>query len=103
MLLGAAEVDAVAVMYCPTGLGEPADAADGVLAELDQHQAHKPVLAAWLGPLAGSVAREPFAKLGIPNFDTPEALVRGSTQLTNRHRQQIHLSNCLGIWRLAGQ
>ncbi len=103
VLLGAAEVDAIAVMYCPTGLGEPADAADGVLAELDQHQAHKPVLAAWLGPLAGSVAREPFAKLGIPNFDTPEALVRGFTQLTNRHRQQIQLSETVPAFPLRGK
>lgn len=102
VLLGAPEVNAVAVMYCPTGLGEPAAAADGVLAELRKHPAHVPVMASWLGPVAAAAARKPFAELGIPNFDAPEALVRGFMQLATRCRQQIHLSKTVPAFPLRG-
>ncbi|TAN08706.1 MAG: bifunctional acyl-CoA synthetase/GNAT family N-acetyltransferase [Rhodanobacteraceae bacterium] len=103
VLLDAAEVDAVAVMYCPTGLGGPAAAAEGVRAELGKHPAHKPVLASWLGPVAAAAARQPFAGLGVPNFDTPEALVRGFMQLATRQRQQVHLSETVPAFPLRGE
>ncbi|HET7560790.1 MAG TPA: bifunctional acetate--CoA ligase family protein/GNAT family N-acetyltransferase [Rhodanobacteraceae bacterium] len=103
VLLGAPEVDAVAVMYCPTGLGNPTAAAEGVLAELRRHRAHKPVLASWLGPIAAEAARQPFAERGVPNFDTPEALVRGFMQLATRRRQQIHLSETVPAFPLRGE
>lgn len=103
VLLGAPEVNAVAVMYCPTGLGDPAAAVDGVLAHLRKYPTHKPVMASWLGPVAAAAARKPFAERGIPNFDTPEALVRGFTQLATRRRQQIHLSETVPAFPLRGE
>ncbi len=102
VLLDAPGVDAVAAMYCPTGLGHPADAAAGVLAELRDRSLRKPVLASWLGPIAAAAAREPFAKLGVPNFDTPEALARGFLQLATRRRQQQHLSRTVPAFPLRG-
>lgn len=103
VLLNAAEVDAVAVMYCPTGLGDAAVAAGGVVAELHKHRAHKPVLAAWLGPVAGAAARRAFAQPNIPNFDTPEALVRGFMQLVDRSRRQAQLSETVPAFPLRGK
>lgn len=103
VLLDAAEVDAVAVMYCPTGLGDPAGAAEGVIGELRRHRGHKPVLASWLGPLAGEAARKPLAAAGVPNFDTPEALARGFMQLVDRRRQQALLSRTVPAFPLRGE
>ncbi len=103
ILLDAPEIDAIATMYCPTGLGDPAAAAAGVLAELNQHREHKPVLASWLGPQAGDAARRGFADAGIPNFDTPEALTRGFMQLVDRRRQQAFLSRTVPAFPLRGK
>ncbi len=102
-VLDATEVDAVAVMYCPTGLGDPDAAAGGVLAELESRRLHKPILAAWLGPVADAAARKPFAHAGIPNFDTPEALVRGFMHLVDRHRQLTQLSQTVPAFPLRGR
>lgn len=102
VLLGAQEVDAVAVMYCPTGMGDAAAAAAGIVAELDARSTGKPVLASWLGPVAGAAARKPFTDRGIPNFDTPEALVRGFMQLVDRRRQQTQLSETVAAFPLRG-
>lgn len=101
-LLAAPEVDAVAVMYCPTGMGDAAAAADGVVAALDAGALRKPVLTAWLGPLADAAARAAFAARGVPNFGTPEALVRGFMQLVDRHRQQAQLSETVPAFPLRG-
>jgi len=101
-LLDAPEVDAVAAMYCPTGLGEPGDAAAGVLSELAGRRTRKTVLAAWLGPDAGAAARAPLARARVPNFDTPEALTRGFMQLVDRRRQQDFLSRTVPAFPLRG-
>lgn len=103
ILLKAPEIDAIAAMYCPTGLGDPATVADGVLAELKRHRNHKPVLASWLGPLAAEAARQRFGDAGIPNFDTPEALTRGFMQLVDRRRQQAFLSRTVTAFPLRGK
>lgn len=102
-VLAAPEADAVAVMYCPTGLAEPAAALAGMTAALREQAQHKPVLASWLGPLAGEAARAPLAELGIPNFDTPEALVRGFLQLSERRRLQGHLAQTVPAFPLRGE
>lgn len=103
VLSAAQEVDAVAVMYCPTGLGDPVAAADGVLDAVRAQTTRKPVLASWLGPEAADAARASFAELDIPNFDTPEALVRGFMQLVSRRRQQIHLGETVSAFPLRGE
>lgn len=103
VLLGAGEIDAVAVMYCPTGLGDPVASANGVLAALDQHPRHRPVLASWLGPVAGKAARELFSSADIPNFDTPEALVRGFMYRVKRRRLQAQLSETVPAFPMRGK
>lgn len=102
VLLAAPEVDAVATMYCPTGLGDAAAAAGGVVAALGGDAPRKPLLAAWLGPVAEAAARAPFAAAGIPGFGTPEALVRGFMQLVDRQRQQAQLSETVPAFPLRG-
>ncbi|HET8940772.1 MAG TPA: bifunctional acetate--CoA ligase family protein/GNAT family N-acetyltransferase [Rudaea sp.] len=102
ILLTVPSVDAVAVMYCPTGLGDPAAAVEGVLAALRKNPIHKPVLASWLGPAADAAARKPFADMRVPNFDSPEALVRGFMQLADRRRQQTQLSETVPAFPLRG-
>jgi acetyltransferase len=95
-------VDAVAVMYCPTGLGDPAAAAAGVAEALRARPARPPVLAAWLGPVAARAASATFAALRVPNFDTPEALVRGFLQLAHRRRLQQRLTQTVPAFPLRG-
>ncbi len=101
-LLRAPEVDAIAAMYCPTGLGDPDEAARGVLEALAQRSRHKAVLAGWLGPSAALAARKHLAASGLPNFDTPEALTRGFMQLVDRRRQQASLSRTVPAFPLRG-
>lgn len=100
ILLAAPEVDAVATMYCPTGLGDPAAVAEAVAATVQRSADHKCVLAAWLGPVTGAAARGPFARARIPSFDTPEGIVRALQQLTERRRQQAHLSEAVPAFPL---
>ena len=102
VLLDAEEVDAVAVMYCPTGMGDATAAVGGVTAEIGQRASHKPVMAAWLGPVASAAARQPLSALGIPGFDTPEALVRGFMQRVDRQRLQAQLSETVPAFPMRG-
>ncbi|HEU0278113.1 MAG TPA: bifunctional acetate--CoA ligase family protein/GNAT family N-acetyltransferase [Rhodanobacteraceae bacterium] len=102
-VLGAEGVDAVAVMYCPTGLGDPVAAAAGVAEALRARPFRPPVLAAWLGPAAAAAASHTFAALHVPNFDTPEALVRGFLQLDSRRRQQQRLMQTVPAFPLRGE
>ncbi len=102
LLLDASEVDAIALMYCPTGLGDPMATANLVCEQLERHPGHKPVLAAWLGPVAASAARQPLAAIAIPNFDTPEALVRGFMHRVDRQRTRIRLSETVPAFPLRG-
>lgn len=100
ILLDDPAVDAVAVMYCPTGLGDPAATAAAVATELRACANHKPVLAAWLGPAAAAAAGPALAGLKVPAFDTPEALARGFMQLVNRRRHQARLSETVPAFPL---
>ncbi len=102
ILLEAPEADAVAVMNCPTGLADSATAAQGVLTAAACNRRRKPILAAWLGPTAGREAAERLEAAGIPNFQTPEALVRGFMQLAERRRQLEFLSRTVPAFPLRG-
>jgi len=103
ILLGAPEIDAVAAMFCPTGLIEPGAVAQGVAAELRAHPGHKPVLASWLGPVAAEAARDTFGNACIPNFDTPEALTRGFMHFVSRRRQLDFLNRTVPAFPLRGE
>ncbi len=103
ILLRAPEVDAIAAMFCPTGLIEPGAVARGVTDELRAHPGHKPVLASWLGPVAAAAARDAFGRARVPNFDTPEALTRGFMHFVDRRRQQAFLNRTVPAFPLRGK
>lgn len=103
ILLHAPEVNAIAAMFCPTGLIEPGAVARGVTEELRAHHGHKPVLASWLGPVAAKAARDTFGHARVPNFDTPEALTRGFMHFVDRRRQQDFLSRTVPAFPLRGK
>lgn len=102
ILLEASEVDAIAAMYCPAGLGDPLGAARAALAEVNARPSHKPVMAAWLGSKVEGSVHEIFAQSGISNFETPEALARGFMDLVERHRRQMVLSQTVPAFPLRG-
>jgi acetyltransferase len=67
-----ANVDAVLVINCPTGLASPVGAAEGVAQAVNQGTIDgKPVLACWLGDISARPAREVLQQAGIASFDTP--------------------------------
>jgi acetyltransferase len=67
-----ANVDAVLVINCPTGLASPVGAAEGVAQAVSQGTiGGKPVLACWLGDISARPAREVLQQAGIASFDTP--------------------------------
>ncbi|HYW77555.1 MAG TPA: bifunctional acetate--CoA ligase family protein/GNAT family N-acetyltransferase [Gammaproteobacteria bacterium] len=103
ILLRAPEIDAVAAMFCPTGLIEPGAVAQGVAEELRNHPGHKPVLASWLGPVAAEASRNTFGDAHIPNFDTPEALTRGFMHFVSRRRQLDFLNRTVPAFPLRGK
>lgn len=74
-LLAAPEVDAVLAVHCPTGVSDPAAAADALIAGRDASTIGKPVFAAWLGEPSVRAARERLVAGKIPTFPSAETAV----------------------------
>lgn len=102
ILLEASEVEAVAVMNCPTGLSDSLTTANAVIELRQKMSSNKPILAAWLGPVSGQRAASQLEGAGIPNFLTPEALMRGFGHLVDRRRQLEFLSRTVPAFPLRG-
>jgi acetyltransferase len=87
ILLAAPEVDAAAVLNCPTAVGDSEAAAAAVVEALPPGR-HKPVLAAWLGGEAMDRARLRLSRAGVPAYEAPEDAARAFAHLTRARRNR---------------
>ncbi|SEN14290.1 bifunctional acetate--CoA ligase family protein/GNAT family N-acetyltransferase [Nitrosomonas marina] len=79
-------VDGVLTMLTPQAMTKP-EAVARLLVELKRN-AHKPLLACWMGETQVKYARELFARYQLPDFQTPEASVEAFAYLNNYHKNQ---------------
>ena len=89
IVLADAKVDALLVMLTPQAATDPLSCAEGVIAAAAE--AHKPVLACWMGEKLVDESRRAFSAAGIPQFTSPEAAVDAFGYLACYRRNQIAL------------
>jgi acetyltransferase len=87
--VGAPDIDGLLVMYCPTAVSSPDEAA-AALIDAAPGPRGPLLLTSWVGEDAVRTARETFAKRRIPTYDTPEQAVRSFMYLV-RYRQSQQL------------
>jgi len=75
-------VDAVMVLYAPTALSSPDEAA---------REVKRPVLTSWMGDHAIGAARQAFAEAGLPTYDTPTMAVDAFLHMVRFRRNQVML------------
>jgi len=85
-LVGAAEIDSILVLNCPTAIASGVEAAQAVLEAAPK--LHKPLFTNWLGAQSADEARRLFENAGIPTYDTPEKATRGVMHLVRYRRSQ---------------
>lgn len=81
VLGGAAEVEGVLVINCPTAVADSGLAAEAVVAALAKGGGAKTVLAAWLGEPSVAAGRATLVAAGVPTYPTAEAAVRAFARL----------------------
>jgi acetyltransferase len=79
-------IDALLVMYVPTAISSPDDAARMVVESAEGASVN--VLTCWLGQEAVASARRRFAAAGIPTYETPDQAVRAFQHLVRFRRNQ---------------
>lgn len=84
-------LDALLVLYCPTGVSDPLEVANAVITAAHAQTA-KPLLASWVGGEAVTPARRAFAAARIPSYETPEAAVQACMYLNDYRRNQEMLA-----------
>jgi acetyltransferase len=89
IVLADGNVDALLVMLTPQAMTDPTSCAEGVIAAAAE--AHKPVLACWMGEKLVDEGRRAFSAAGIPQFTSPEAAVDAFGYLACYRRNQIAL------------
>jgi acetyltransferase len=85
-----ADIDAAAVLYCPTAVASAADAAKGVTSVLTSGAPKKNVFACWMGDASVSEGRAQLVAARVPDYETPERAVRAFMYLV-RYRQSQDL------------
>jgi acetyltransferase len=75
--------DAILAINCPTALADSAEAAQAVIAAV-QEVAGPPVLTCWMGDPAARESRRLFAKAAIPTFETPEEATAAFMRMAER-------------------
>ncbi|HVC38271.1 MAG TPA: bifunctional acetate--CoA ligase family protein/GNAT family N-acetyltransferase [Gammaproteobacteria bacterium] len=83
-------LDAVLVLYCPTGVSDPNEVAEAVI-RVASH-ASKPVLASWVGGGAVTSARQKLMATRMPSFETPESAVQAFMFLADYRRNHEMLT-----------
>ncbi len=76
--------DVVLVINCPTALASSVDAAKATIEAVEKQRRRgrkKPVVATWLAQSAVEEVRPLFAKVNIPDFETPTKAIEGIMQL----------------------
>lgn len=91
-LLDNANVDAVLVLNCPTGVGNPTEAAQAVIACVEAARATRlparNVYTSWLGQQSAEPARRLFAAAAVPTYATPDEAIRGFMQRVEYWKNQ---------------
>lgn len=88
ILLSAEEVDALAVLHCPTALTSTMATAEAVIqAAKGRHN----VLVNWLGGQLVGAARERFVAAGIPAYGTPDQAMHAFAHIVEYRRNQRQL------------
>ena len=95
VLLADRDIDAILVLYCPTALTPPAEAARAVINTLaagatapEERWSGRNVFTAWLGERSAAEARRLFVAARIPTYDTPDSAVRGFMHRVQYRRNQ---------------
>jgi acetyltransferase len=87
------DVDALAILNCPTGLASPVDAALAVASLSDGGLiGGKPALTCWLGEHTAREGRAILQAAGLPSVETPAQLAEASSFLSDWSRAQTALS-----------
>ncbi|HWP11760.1 MAG TPA: GNAT family N-acetyltransferase, partial [Ramlibacter sp.] len=86
VLLAAPEVDGVLFMHAPTAIVPAGDIARACLPLI--REAHKPVLACWLGGATVAAARLACTEAGVASYSTPERAVAAWLQRMEYGRNQ---------------
>ncbi|HVC29279.1 MAG TPA: bifunctional acetate--CoA ligase family protein/GNAT family N-acetyltransferase [Gammaproteobacteria bacterium] len=89
-LVAEASLDAVLVLYCPTGVSNPEEVAEAVI-RIAGH-ADKPILTSWVGGGAVTSARHKLTAARMPSFETPESAVQAFMFLADYRRNQEMLT-----------
>ncbi|HET7131463.1 MAG TPA: acetate--CoA ligase family protein, partial [Gammaproteobacteria bacterium] len=84
-------LDAMLVLYCPTGVSDPLDTAQAVI-QTAQASTAKPILASWVGGVSVAGARHALAEARVPSYDTPERATQAFMYLADYHRNQEMLT-----------
>ena len=79
-------VDAILALNCPTAVADSTEAAEAVVATLQQRR--KPVFAAWLGDQTAGAARKVLAANRVASYETPEEAVAAYMHLVTYRRNQ---------------
>lgn len=90
-VLADADVDALLVINCPTGMASPVEAAKAVVDATRGMSRPKPVIANWLGGQMAEEGIKLLSKAGIPVYDTPRRAVRGFGYLCRHGAAQARL------------
>lgn len=83
--------DALLTLYCPTGVSDPDEVAEGVIAARRAHP-EKPLLTSWVGGQAVASARQKLNNARVPNYETPEAAVQAFMYLADYQYNQEMLA-----------
>jgi acetyltransferase len=89
ILAGETGQDAILVMNCPTGVAEPGEGVDAVLAA--KAAARAPVLSAWVGEATAAASRTRLSRAQVPAYETPDEAVAAFMQLVEHRRGQAAL------------
>lgn len=84
-------VDAVLVLYCPTGVSNPDGVAQAVVT-VSQESQGIPIITSWVGGTSVMRARKLLAEARIPSFETPEEAVQAFMYLADYRRNQDMLT-----------
>ncbi|MDR3507475.1 MAG: bifunctional acetate--CoA ligase family protein/GNAT family N-acetyltransferase [Caulobacteraceae bacterium] len=101
-LLHNKEQDAILVMNCPTGVVEPNESVEAVIAAAPQAYA-PPVITCWLGEATASAARAKLSAAGLPAYETPDEAVRAFMHLVEYRRNQDLLLETPATHTLIGE
>lgn len=84
-----AQVDALLILNCPTGLASPVQAAAAVASLARKGMINgKPVLACWLGEKTARKGRGILQKAGVASYETPAAAAAAVSYLIDWSRSQ---------------